>query len=735
MSPRCCNSRRRRQRLHEARHRQLGPEIVAGAIVVVPSRSIAGGRRAGDVRECRPRRPTASAVRSPGLGEPTPAASILRRSRRVHHAFAATKPATDISMRTLLSVALASFAGTAAAQQQALLPFNHHLAEAPAVTLGTTSVFRTTAGRFQVLYDAPNFAAAGVTGPITITRLRFRGEDTEQNHGGQLYSNVTVQLASTSLSAASATWSTTWATNFAPAAPNTTTAGAVGTIPTLTVAPSLGTAPNNFFIDIDLAAAGASFTFDPTSAEPNLLVEIIMPTAPTFTIGTALALIQTQDTTGSAAQLFASCRTSGTVGGTTGVTINPPVMGIEFTGAGGFGTLVPARVESYGAACGGAPSTFYQAFQHLQRFDLANSTLTLTPDNVAAPNVYTVSAGGGAYDPTKVNATPSSTLDDALFTHALGFTFNYPGGSTTSVLAGTNGFVWLDSTMTDTDFTPTVAEWLGNTTAAPRTARLAAYWADLNAGRNTVSHPNSGLHVLTDTSGGPGNAIAYVTWFNVGRANTLAANGGHAVIEMQMALFEATGVVEFRYGNWPAVEGSGASGVSITGFTRGQIAGVNSVDPQSRDLSVELPFTTAVEGTTSNIGLVPVQATQVPPSVPGRMFPGASITWNAVNVPAGALLGAQLVDLAANAPGLQVPGITAPGCMLSTSTGALIHEVFVLPTATATGTVPFVLPTGYNPALLGIDVFAQWILLGGLAGGPNLITGASNSWKHTVGLQ
>jgi hypothetical protein len=640
-------------------------------------------------------------------------------------------------MRISTCALLASLASGLAAQgSQMLLPFNHHLGESASVPTGSTSLFRTTAGRFQVLYDAPNFAAAGVTGPITITRLRFRGEDTEQNHGGQFYSNVTVQLGSTSLSAAAATWSTTWATNWAPAAPNTTVAGPIGTIATLNVAPSLGTAPNNWNIDIDLAAAGASITFDPTSATPNLLVEIIMPTAPQFTIGTALGLILMQDTTGSAAQLFGSCRTSATVAGLTGSTVNPPVMGVEFTGPGGFAALVPARVESFGAACGGSPSTFYQAFQHNQRFDLANSTLRLTPDNVAAPNFYTVTSGGGAYDPTRVNATPDSTADDALATLALGFTFNYPGGSTTSIKGGTNGFVWLDAAMTDADFTPTVVEWLGNTAAAaPRTARFAPYWADLHAGRNTASHPNSGLHVLTDTSGGPGNSVAYVTWFNIGRVNTSTANGGHAVIEMQLAIFEATGVVEFRYGNWPAVEGSGSTGVSLTGFTRGQVAGVNSVDPQSRDLSIELPFSTAVEGASGNVGLVPVQATTVPPNVPGRLFPGASITWNASNIPAGALLGAQLVDIAANRPGLQLPGIIAPGCMLSTSTGAMLWEVVFLPSSTFVGTVPLNVPNGYQPGLLGFEVYAQFVLLDGLFGGPDLVTAASNAWKHTVGLQ
>ena len=66
---------------------------------------------------------------------------------------------------------------------------------------------------------------------------------------------------------------TTFATNRTPALPNTTTMGALGTA-TVTLAPSIGSLPNNWNIDIDLAAIGATLIFDPTSAEPNLLIDI-----------------------------------------------------------------------------------------------------------------------------------------------------------------------------------------------------------------------------------------------------------------------------------------------------------------------------------------------------------------------------------------------------------------------------------------------------------------------------
>ncbi|MEO6596910.1 MAG: hypothetical protein ABIP94_19365, partial [Planctomycetota bacterium] len=381
-------------------------------------------------------------------------------------------------------LALASFAGALSAQQQLLLPFNHHLSEAAGQSSGGGSIFRTTAGRFQVLYDAQNFFNAGVNTPITINKLRLRGEDTELNHGGQTYANVSVQVGSTSLSAAAVTWSTTFATNWLP---GTTTAGAVGTIPSLVVQPSLGTAPNNFCIDLDLAAIGAQITFDPTSAQPNLLIEVIMPTAPIATLGTNLNLILIQDTTGSAVQLFGSCRTASTATATIGTTINPPVIGVEFTGTGGYSNLNPARLEQYGAACGGSCSTFYQLWLHNEAVDLANSSFTLTPTTAGT---YVVTPGSSApFDPLMVNATPTSIGDDALVTHPLGFTLNYPGGgSTTQIKPCTNGFVWLDAAMTSAAANPTLVTFLGNTSTTPYTARLAPLWHDFHAGRNTTTH-------------------------------------------------------------------------------------------------------------------------------------------------------------------------------------------------------------------------------------------------------
>jgi hypothetical protein len=68
--------------------------------------------------------------------------------------------------------------------------------------------------------------------------------------------------------------------------------------------------------------------------------------------------------------------------------------------------------------------------------------------------------------------------------------------------------------------------------------------------------------------------------------------------------------------------------------------------------------------------------------------------------------------------------------MLSTSTGATVWELFVLPTATATGTVSLAVPTG----LSGVSLYSQFVTLGGLFGAPDLVTSSSNAIKQVIGL-
>ncbi|MFN7590042.1 MAG: hypothetical protein ACK501_00380 [Planctomycetota bacterium] len=648
-------------------------------------------------------------------------------------------------MTPLRLVSFALLGATLAAQQQVTLPDNHYFSESNLQlnNVGTTAWWRPTAGRMQILYEGSNFT--GVTGPIFITKIKFRGEDGEINLGGQVYTGVNVAVGSTSVT--NATMTNTFANNLAPTLPATTTMGTTVTT-NVTVAPSVGSMPNNWNIEIDLVALGGAIAFDPTSSEPNFLIDITMPNAPSN--AAPLSLIAMANTTGGSTFIRGAGVTTATPGSATGTLSSIPlIVGVEFAGTGGFNPVVVARNEVYGGACGGSASSFYQAFLNGQQWDL-NSGLTLTPDNPTAPTFYTVSTGAPAFDATKVNATANSIADDALVTHALGFTHAFPGGSTSTVVASTNGFVWLDPTMNDNQFAGVVSRLLGDPvtgSVAPIVqysgGRYALYWHDLNMSKNLTLNPQAGLHVLTDTSGGPGNAVAYVTWRDVAEFNTVGPSSGvtpitgHTIWNFQCVIYEATGVVEFRYGSMPQFTTSSGSTLghhaAIVGFSQGRLgglSGVNSVDPQSRDLSIEPAFTTSPEGSFGNIGQTAV-TTPVAGGVQynGRLFAGQTVAWNANNVPPGSLLGVQFLDIAAVRPGIQFPTITAPGCMISLTPTALAWETFVLPGANVTGSVTLTIPAGLD----GVDLHAQFLVLDGLFGGPNLVTSSSNAIRHTIG--
>lgn len=639
-------------------------------------------------------------------------------------------------MRRILPLLAAAALVPALVAQNLVLPDNHHLMERvdQLANAGDTTHWRATSGgRFQIVYDASHFLNAGVNGPILITHLRFRGEDGEPNLGGQVYSGVTVEVGSTSLG----TLSTTFATNRLAA---TTTMGPLATT-NVTVAPSLGTCPNNDCIEIDLLAIGASFVFDPTSAQPNLIVDITMPTPPANAV--PLYMTPIQDTTAHGAGIRGGSVSTATATAATGTAdTTPAVLGIGFAGNGGYATIVPARNEEFGAACGGNCAAFYQTFNQGQPFDL-QAGLTLLPDNPTAPNYYTVVGGAPAVDMTQLNATPNSIADEALVTFPLSFAWAFPGGATSTIKPSTNGHVWLDSAPTAPLYQVNKDNLLGVTTNHP--ARYMPFWTDLQCGKNNGGNALAGLHVKEDTTGGPGNSVVYVTWNEVGlfRHGAGTTQPGHCIYTFQLVLHQASGMVEYRYGAMnPFASGLWTTTTSmhyssIVGFTRGRIGGTApSLDPQSRDLSAEVPFDTSVEGSVGNVGITAVSTPIAGgPGYQGRLFAGQSVRWDVKNIPAGTVIGLLNLDVAATSPGFGLPGITAPGCRISTSLNpvGLQWELFVLPTANVTGTVPLTMPTPVPTAWLGVDIVVQAIGVD-LFGGANLVPWSSNAIRHTIGL-
>lgn len=619
-----------------------------------------------------------------------------------------------------------SVAGATGVARHAVMPSTHNLSESQvqAAGTGTTAWFDADGGRFQILYEASNFLAAGASGVIDIERIMFRGEDGQAHPGGIYYPTVWVVVAATSLTPA--TMSSTFATNLA--APATTVLWSTNPV-NLHMRPSVGSVPNNYNMVIDVGQFGPpTLPIDLNGSRPNLLVEVRYG-GPAQFANPNVQLMEMQDASGGNTLVRGRGAVTLDAASLTGtLTDSPLVMGVDFNGSNAPRMPVPARTESFGAACGGSPSAFYEAFVNGQAFDLTG--LRLTPDNPAAPTTYTVSRLDVAPDITMVDPQPDSIADDATVPHALGFALPMPNGPVNAIRACTNGFVWLDGFTADSDLSPSIGDLLAHPSPS---GRLVPFWTDLHCGRNTTTHPNSGLHVRTDTSGGLGNAVCYVTWLNVG--NFQSATPGGLIHTFQCVLKQATGQIEFRYGTMPracAIASASSGYAVVTGFAPNRGVDPYLSDPQPRDLSLEVPFATKVEGAFGNMGLDSVSTPVVEsPAYGARMFPGQTVKWNVNSVPPGSLIGVQLLDIASSRPGAALPTITAPGCVLSTSQFAILHEVNVLPGSSVLGSVGLTVPGNAN--LAGAKVYAQYVVLGGLFGAPDLITVASNGLQHTIG--
>lgn len=632
-------------------------------------------------------------------------------------------------MKTLTPfVALSLLASAIPAQRQLVLPDYQYLCESATQLgqVGSTAWWRGSGGRFQVLYEASHFTGKAGAGVLTIDKLLFRGESGEPNLGGQSWAGAVVSVGVTSLDPGDLV--ATFATNLAPGSGDATLMAPAVTIPLVTVAPSIGSTPNNYNIVVDLAALGSSYGYDPTSTLlPNLLIDITLPAATLPLVsGPVMAM---EDTTGAIVVVRGRGVTSGVIGSLTGGLANPPVIGIEFSGsAGGYSPPVPARNEFYGAACGGEPCSFYQSFLNGQPFDLGGGSLTLTPNAPATvlPTLYTVTKTAKPFLPPVALV---STANNAVVPVTLPWAFRYPcgpAGGTTAISACTNGYVWLDPAMLAADASPTVTELLG---AFGNTARLAPFWYDFDCGKNLPTHPLSGLYV--DIAGFAGFRTCAITWLDVGVANSVSGVGigGHAVHHMQCQIHEATGVVDFVYGAGPLMPqycsnttGTNPSNPGIIGFSVGSLNGPVSADPQSRDLSHEIPFSTYPESS-GNIGLTATGTDPAGLAYSGRAIGGQMLQWHTTGIPTAQNLGIWVLGVADIKRGFPLQnGLTPtqPECILSVTPDVLFVTVPTFGTDVSP-TVSF--PHGWE----GVDFYVQYI---------SYLPAwySSNALKHTIGL-
>lgn len=347
-----------------------------------------------------------------------------------------------------------------------------------------------------------------------------------------------------------------------------------------------------------------------------------------------------------------------------------------------------ATSSTYGTGCYAGTTTFYELFATLGAFDFAGGPGTEQVLRAIAGGAigYAVSSSPAAwFTPTGTqvlnNAATPAAIGDNQFsdTLTLPFSFPFPGGSTTVVHAAANGYVQLGATTSNaSDLSPTVNELL---TLVPR---LCPLWCDLHPLTNVSVNPASGIYFDVD----PNGQVAYITWRDVADRRGGVPVAGATSVNVQVALF-ASGDYEFRYGT---IVPSANAGNVITGWSKGNTGGTNSLDPGSVDLSASLPLVT-----TGPDRRPLVQRVGLP-----RL--GTSFTLSASDVPNLVPLGLVFFGDTIVNPGIDLGIIGAPGC--NGYTNANLGSA-TFPVTLPAGTGSFTLAIPNNPALTGATFTSQ----------------------------
>lgn len=400
-------------------------------------------------------------------------------------------------------------------------------------TGSTTLAWTRSTFRFQMLYDESHFLSQGIDYPIQITRIKYRAAGGATSPGGETYTGVSVDMSSSP-----SDWSN----------PSTTFAANVGTDNTqvfngsVTATAATGGSPNDYIIDIQLTTP---FTYDPTS-NLDLLVDVTAPNPP------SAATVPSFAASSSATDMARRVSSSNPASATGSLSSFALVMMLDFN------PVNAATATKFGQGCMSGAVSFYETF-NVGGFDLGG-TATTTNSILLTPtgSGYAVSNGNNSwFTPTSADL---GLADDALSTpQTLPFTFLFPGGSTTDILVGSNGYVYLDTTQTSTT---SVGDAMRLLTGG---ARLAPLWHDMN--------PATGGSVHFDVD--PANNAVYVTWLQVPHFDN-AQN----LTTMQLAIF-SDGRVEYRYRDV-------ANGAGLTGWSPGG----GARDDGGLDISTELPFIT-----------------------------------------------------------------------------------------------------------------------------------------------
>jgi len=497
----------------------------------------------------------------------------------------------------------------------------------------------TSAMRFQQVYDSSNFTLQGVSAPVLIQGMRFRPfPGATFSWTGGTWSNVRIDLASCPLdfTAVDTTFANNLHSDVTTVLNGPVTVNGGTTLGTGVVVP--------WHLDIPLTTP---FLYDPT-AGLDLTMDVHLDGV--GWTGTARGVDVVSGTAAPNVALGSRIYNTTSVTATTGtITFNYSLI-CEFTyvPAAGYATSTP-----YGQGCiDRASATFYELFPN-GTFDLSNTSLQMLPTG----NGYLAIPGGNQWWPP-VGANLGLIDDSVSAALPLGFTLNYPGGSTNAIYASSNGFVWAQPSINN-------GCCVGDPGALRSDgARWAALWNDLN--------PGIGGTVIFDTD--PANGVAYLTFSGVPEFG-LPAN-----LNTFQYAFYASGVVEMRWQNCAVTARQVLVGWSPGGGTR---------NPGSIDISA------------TPVILTEPDQTPLALAAGSRPVLGTTVALNSSQVPANTAIGATLLGLVELNPSLPLTPLGMPGCFQHLNVDA---TAIWLPTGT-TGSTNFPLPN--NPGLAGVVIRTQ----------------------------
>lgn len=331
-----------------------------------------------------------------------------------------------------------------------------------------------------------------------------------------------------------------------------------------------------------------------------------------------------------------------------------------------------ANWTSFGSGCEFRPITFYENFTApVTAFDLANSCVRMTKIGTDQYLVHTSTTTllAPTSTPLAVAVASAPPADDGLSAPInLPWTFNYVGGSTSTIKVGTNGFVYLNGTSTD-DFA-----FYNSYTRFQNGPRLCPAYADWD-----LSFAGA-MHYDIDPGNPTNPAFVTITWLGV--EEWVATRTPPMPLSTFQIVMYQNGDVEYIY---QAVSTATAGNNILVGFTPG-----SETNPPG--LSAAMPFTAGPQ-------VMPPQLT-----LTTRPILGTSFTMQTANIRAGTLYSILAIGFVSNPTGLNLAPYGMPNCRLYLQLGFPITTTLNPVTA---GISSNTTPIPNNPIFNGINAFAQ----------------------------